>query len=253
MIARSFKSVAWVAAIGVAALVCYMFSLRVAEERAGLTELEAQIRRTQQSIQTLRTELGTRGRVHQLQHWASTDFGFTSPKAGQFLDSEVTLATLDMQAQVPALEAPVQMAQAQPAPAELPNPIQAAAPAPAPAPAPARPAVRQASAQPEERERPLLRQAAVVRAGAPAATTRPAARPAAASAGAAARPAAAPVHAGARPAAAPVRAAARTAAAPNRPTARSAPVKPVARGTALVAERTLTELGTRSRAERRAN
>ena len=43
MIARSFKSVAWVAAIGAAALICYMFSLQVAEERAGLAELEGEI------------------------------------------------------------------------------------------------------------------------------------------------------------------------------------------------------------------
>jgi hypothetical protein len=41
---QGFKSVMWVAAIGAAALICYMFSMRVAEERAGLAELESQIR-----------------------------------------------------------------------------------------------------------------------------------------------------------------------------------------------------------------
>ena len=227
MIARSFKSVVWVAAIAVAALVCYMFSMRVAEERAGLAELEAQISRTQQSIQTLKTELGTRGRVHQLQHWAATDFGFTSPKAGQFLDGEVTLARLDMQAQMPAQiqpEAPVQMAQAQPAAPQLPKPVEAASPVSAPA----RPAIRQASASPE-RERPLLRQAAMVRTQVPAAAARPAATPA--------RPA--------RAAAAP----------PPRPATRPA-AKPAARATALLNTRTLNELNARSadeRADRRAN
>lgn len=158
MIARSFKSVVWVGGVGAAALVCYIFSLQVAEERAGLSELEAQIRRTEQSIRTLKTELGTRGRVHQLQHWSAADFGFASPTAGQFLPDEVTLASLDMPVEAVeavAAEAPVRLAQAPAPAAELPRPVRASAPAPAPP----RPAVRQASAAPE---RPLLRQASVM-------------------------------------------------------------------------------------------
>jgi hypothetical protein len=188
MMARSFKSVAWVAAIGAAALICYIFSLRVAEERASLAQLEAQIRRTEATIQTLKTELGTRGRVHQLQHWAAADFGFASPKANQFVEDEVRLASLDVAAEVPAMEAPVRMAAAPaPAPAaSLPKPVQAAAPAPAPQ----RSAVRQANANADDApaERPVLRRAAstdtaTARPGAAAATAKPAAatpRPAAA-------------------------------------------------------------------------
>jgi hypothetical protein len=182
MIGRGFKSVVWVAAIGVAALVCYMFSLRVAEERAGLAELEGQIRRAEQSIQTLKTELGTRSRVHQLQHWAAADFGFASPTAGQFLQDEITLASLDMPAAAPAMESPVQMAAAPVAAPEQRKPVQAVAPAPAPT----RPAVRQASTQPAA-DRTLLRRASVVEAPAPAARPKPA-KPAAARAPAA-RPA----------------------------------------------------------------
>ncbi len=184
MIGRGFKSMVWVATIGVAALVCYMFSLRVAEERAGLAQLESQIRRTEQSIQTLKTELGTRSRVHQLQHWASADFGFASPTANQFLKDEITLASLDMPPAAPALESPVQMAAAAP---EVSKPVQAVAPAPAPS----RPAVRQAST-PAAADRMLLRRASVVEA--PTATARPKpAKPAAARAPAA-RPAAALVN-----------------------------------------------------------
>jgi hypothetical protein len=189
MIGRSFKSVVWVAAIGAAALICYMFSLRVAEERAGLAELEGQIRRAEQSIQTLKTELGTRSRVHQLQHWAATDFGFASPTANQFLEGEVTLASLDMPAAAPAMEAPVQMASAAPA-ATPAKPVQAVAPAPAPA--AERPAVRRASTQPAADRTALLRRASVENApaaptarpkpGKPAALRTPAARTPAASA-----------------------------------------------------------------------
>ena len=57
MIARGFKPVAWVAAIGTAALGCYMLSLRVASERAELTGLERRIVNTQKSIRSLQTEL----------------------------------------------------------------------------------------------------------------------------------------------------------------------------------------------------
>ncbi len=202
MIAKSFKSVAWVAAIGAAALICYIFSLQVAEERARLLDLEAQIRRTEQSIRTLKTELGTRGRVHQLQHWAASDFGFASPKAGQFLENEVTLASLDMPVEQPVMDAPVRLAKAPaPAPAaEMPKPVQAAAPAPKPE----RPAVRQASA-PATRTAPLLRQAA-------ATTNTPAPR---------ARPAAAAI----KPAASPVRAVV-AEPRPSRPTAARPTSKP---------------------------
>jgi hypothetical protein len=168
MIGRGFKSVVWVATIGIAALVCYMFSLRVAEERAGLAELEGQIRQAEQSIQTLKTELGTRSRVHQLQHWAAADFGFASPTAGQFLRDEVTLASLDMPAAAPALESPVQVAAAPIAAPEQRKPVQAVAPVPAPS----RPALRQASTQPAA-DRTLLRRASVVEASAaPAAAAR---------------------------------------------------------------------------------
>ncbi len=156
---KGFRSVMWVAAIGAAALICYMFSMRVAEERAGLAELEAQIRRAEQSIRTLKTELGTRSRVHQLQHWASADFGFVAPNAGQFLQDEVTLASLDAPAVEPVLEAPVRMASAPSAAAPAATaskPVQAVAPAPAPT----RPAVRRASTAPAS-DPALLRRASV--------------------------------------------------------------------------------------------
>jgi hypothetical protein len=163
---RGFRSVMWVAAIGAAALICYMFSMRVAEERAGLAELESQIRRAEQSIRTLKTELGTRSRVHQLQHWASADFGFAAPNASQFLQDEVTLANLDMPPAAPAIEAPVRMAAAPAAPPAQAKPVRAVAPAPAPA----APVVRQASA-PRAADPALLRRASVE---APAARPKPA-------------------------------------------------------------------------------
>ena len=224
MSARSFKSVGWVAGIGAAALTCYMFSLSVASERAELAELDAQIVELHQSIRTLNTELGTRGRVHQLQHWASADFGFSAPAAGQFLDSEVTLAQLEMPSQGSAIEAPVRMATApQPNP-DMPRVVQASAPSAAPA--PARPAVTVA-AQARPAQQPLLRQASVTRAQAPAA------RPAAAERTTTAR---APT--------------ARATAQPQRATTQ--PQRATARASSLLNDRTLRDLSARERNERRA-
>lgn len=169
MIARRFTSVIGVAATGVVVLGCSIFSSQVAQERAGLSDLEAQIRKTEQSIRTLKTELGTRGRVHQLQHWASADFGFTAPTAGQFLEGEITLASLDAPVAIPAMEAEVRMAQAPAPAAELPRVIQASAPRRT-----EKPQVRLASA--ERATAPAVRRAVADPSEAPS-TTRAAARP----------------------------------------------------------------------------
>ncbi len=212
MSARSFKSVGWVAGIGAAALTCYMFSLSVASERAELAQLDSRIVQIKQSIRTLNTELETRGRVHQLQHWASADFGFTAPSAGQFLESEVTLAQLELPSRASPMEAPVRMADApQPAP-NMPRVVQASAPSAAST--PARPAVTVAS-QPRTAQQPLLRQASVTRASAPAE---------------------------ARPAAAQATPSSRSATPPQRATTRAA---------SLLNERTLRELSARERSESR--
>ena len=97
MIARGFKPVAWVAAIGTAALGCYMLSLRVASERAELAGLERRIVNTQKSIRSLQTELDTRGRVTQLQQWNDEILALAPPSAGQFLDSQMMLARFEVQ------------------------------------------------------------------------------------------------------------------------------------------------------------
>ena len=66
---RGFRSVGWVAAVGGAALSCYILSLQVATERSDLAKVEAKIISTKQQIRSLQTELGTRGRLTQLEQW----------------------------------------------------------------------------------------------------------------------------------------------------------------------------------------
>ena len=91
MIARSFKSVGWVAGIGAAALGCYMLSLQVAAERAELAGIEARIVRARQAIRDLQTELGTRGRLQQLESWNANVLALSAPTSPQYLDNDLTL------------------------------------------------------------------------------------------------------------------------------------------------------------------
>ena len=112
MIARGFKSVIWVAAVGGAALSCYMLSLRVATERADLARVEQQIIATKQQIRSLQTELGTRGRLSQLEQWNADVLALAAPASGQYLEDEFTLARLDLREQSVAERAPVRMASA---------------------------------------------------------------------------------------------------------------------------------------------
>lgn len=94
MIARGFKSVIWVATVGGAALSCYMVSLRVATERNELAKVERQIVEAKRDIRSLQTELGTRGRMTQLEQWNAEVLALAAPSSAQFLRDEFTLARL---------------------------------------------------------------------------------------------------------------------------------------------------------------
>src|SRR5688500_486548 len=178
MIARGFRSVVWVAAVGGAALGCYMLSLQVATERADLAKVERQIIATKQQIRALQTELGTRGRLSQLEQWNADVLALSAPGAGQFLESNLSLARFDVRQRTLADQAEVRMAAAAPAPAApVAATVRMAAAASSSAPPPA-------AAQP-----PLVRRASLAIASPPAAAATPPARPAAVPARAAIVPA----------------------------------------------------------------
>jgi hypothetical protein len=131
MIARGFKSVIWVGAVGSAALACYMVSLQVATERHALEQVQRQIVAAKQDIRSLQTELGTRGRLSQLEHWNAEVLALSSPTSAQFLPNAFTLARLEQRApSVDEQAADVRMASLPveaPAPAAVAPVIQAAA------------------------------------------------------------------------------------------------------------------------------
>ena len=64
-----FRPVFMVASVAGAALGCYLVSLNVASERAELENVEAKIVLAQRDIRVLQTEIGTRGRLAQLERW----------------------------------------------------------------------------------------------------------------------------------------------------------------------------------------
>ena len=110
MIATRFRTVGWVASVAVAALGCYLVSLRVAAERAQVTMTERHLMSEREDIRSLQTELQTRSRLVQLERWNADVLSLTAPKAHQYLAGEMQLASLATPT-VPA--APIDAAAAQ--------------------------------------------------------------------------------------------------------------------------------------------
>ncbi|MCY7339333.1 MAG: hypothetical protein LH465_05195 [Sphingomonas bacterium] len=116
MSARGFRSVFMVGAIASAALGCYLVSLRVASERAALQGVENKIVLAKRDIRLLETEIGTRGRLAQLERWNVKVIRLSVPSADQFVDGAFQLATLTKPERAATVDAPVVLASAQIAP-----------------------------------------------------------------------------------------------------------------------------------------
>ena len=112
---RSFRSVFLVASCAGAALGCYLVSLRVASERSALEKIETRIVTTQREIRLLQTEIGTRGRLAQLERWNVKALALSAPSADQFLNGSFELARLIQPQRQTDFQAPVILASA-PAP-----------------------------------------------------------------------------------------------------------------------------------------
>ncbi len=112
MSAHGFKSVFMAASVAGAALGCYLVSLNVASERAKLEDVEGSIVLAQRDIRVLQTEIGTRGRLAQLERWNARFIRLSAPSADQFVDGGFQLAALVKPDKHPAIEAPVVLAAA---------------------------------------------------------------------------------------------------------------------------------------------
>jgi hypothetical protein len=208
MSSRSFRSVFMVASCAGAALGCYMVSLRVASERARLEAVETRIVLAQRDMRVLQTEIGTRGRLSQLERWNAGAFALAAPSADQFLKGGFELARLARPEHKIDFQAPVVLASA-PVPAKEPavgrpqtDDSGSAAPAADP-----NSLLHQASLKTETREVParsvvVLPQTAARSTNKPASAARPAIKPFVEKPGLAAaqpkKPAAKPVEAAAK-------------------------------------------------------
>lgn len=123
MSARSFRSVFMVASCAGAALGCYLVSLHVASERAALEKVEQKIVLAQRDIRLLQTEIGTRGRLAQLERWNARVLALSAPSADQFVEGGFALARLVSPEPRRVIEAPVVLASA-PAPQPQPAPLE---------------------------------------------------------------------------------------------------------------------------------
>ena len=112
MSAHGFKSVYMASSVVGAALACYLVSLNVASERAKLEEVEEQIVLAQRDIRVLQTEIGTRGRLAQLERWNARFIRLSAPSADQFVEGGFQLAAMIRPDRRPAIEAPVVLAAA---------------------------------------------------------------------------------------------------------------------------------------------
>lgn len=95
MITQRFRPVGWVASVAAAATILYLISLQVATERGRLEEIDTKIASTTREIRQLQTELGTRASLRQLERWNSEVLALSAPGAGQFLNDEAALASVD--------------------------------------------------------------------------------------------------------------------------------------------------------------
>jgi len=112
MSVRSFRSVFMVGGVAAAALGCYLVSLRVASERAALESVETEIVLAQRDIRLLQTEIGTRGRLAQLERWNVKVLALSAPSADQFVPDGFQLARLATPERQLNVEAPVVYASA---------------------------------------------------------------------------------------------------------------------------------------------
>ena len=170
---RSFRSLFMVASCAGAALGCYLVSLRVASERAALEGVETKIVLAQRDIRLLQTEIGTRGRLAQLERWNVKVLALSAPSADQILTGSFELARLTRQQHKVDFQAPIVLAAA-PQPNRAPINEPATDDAGTPTPALANAFLHQASLKTETREVPAKTVADLPQPTEPKSTDRPA-------------------------------------------------------------------------------
>lgn len=88
------RSLGWAAVLAVCIALFALLSVRVHAVKSEVLLAERQIIALKRESMLLETEFETRASQRQLVEWNAVEFGFTSPRADQFLDGERQLASL---------------------------------------------------------------------------------------------------------------------------------------------------------------
>lgn len=86
------RRIGWIAALAVCMMLYLMLHLKVHAVQSDVVRAERQIVALEQQKMLLETEFETRANQLQLASWNNVDFGYTSPSASQYLESERQLA-----------------------------------------------------------------------------------------------------------------------------------------------------------------
>ncbi|WP_343343687.1 hypothetical protein WJT74_08505 [Sphingomicrobium sp. XHP0239] len=109
---RGFSHILWTLGAGAAVLVCYLISLQVATSRAELERVEHQIALASRDIRDLETEIGTRGRLSQLERWNVNFLQLSAPDADQFAADAYVVAAMIRPEEPNRMDAPIIFAEA---------------------------------------------------------------------------------------------------------------------------------------------
>jgi hypothetical protein len=91
---KRLEGIGWLALVFVVAILLYPLSLSVATLRSDLTNTDKKIISVKKEIRYLETEFSARANLRQLEHWNKLEYGYSSPKASQYLEGERALANL---------------------------------------------------------------------------------------------------------------------------------------------------------------
>lgn len=106
---RRIRRIGWLAALGTCIALYALLHVKVNAVHADVIRAERQIVRLEEQNMLLETEFLTRSSQVQLAAWNRVDFGFEAPRAEQFIDSPMQLASFGIPRHADA-PAPIRLA-----------------------------------------------------------------------------------------------------------------------------------------------
>jgi hypothetical protein len=93
--ARKLQGIGLIMLLTICCLIAYPVTLQVSATRAELRKVEQQIADARQRNRMLEGDIAVLANAHQLDRWNRDYFGLVAPTAGQYLNGERALASLD--------------------------------------------------------------------------------------------------------------------------------------------------------------